>query len=161
MKRLLIFVATLTLLVAGLAVAASAQPSSPLVGHWQLQDFGGGDNSHGYVVIAPSGQYRVFDDAGSICLNNGHGFVPVSISGKGTFSGASNEILTGSTEDIVYCYTTNGRVNAGTIGELTSGGSIFLEFDFETGRIADSGGDPTGTCYWRTGTPQPDACPPD
>ena len=153
MRRVLILVSTLTLFVAGLAVAANAAPPGQIVGHWQAQDFGGGDDSKGTLLIAPSGRYRVFDDAGSICFNNGQGFVPVSISGRGTIS-ADGFTLTTSGDDVVYCYTPGGRVSIGTIAPL-----VFV-FDTGTGRIEDSGNIPTDTCYWRTRTPQPAECPP-
>ena len=154
MRRVLILVATVTVAITGLGVSASADPPSPLVGRWLGQDFGSFDMSNVTVVIAPSGRFRVTDDAASICLDRIGEFVPVTIQGTGVFS-PDGLTLTTDPADIVYCHTARGRIDTGPIGV-----PLLFDFNEATGRIADFGAEPTGTCFWRTGTLQPADCPP-
>ena len=162
MRRVLILVAVLAVVIAGLAVQASADPHSPLNGRWLGQD--SGTNAHGTVdesnvtlVIAPSGRYRLTDDGASICEDpaRADAFVPVRISGSGIFTDGGNTFTTDA-DDIVYCRTAAGWTNTGALG----GTGVELIFDLGSLRIADSVGGLVETCWWKTGTPQPVECLP-
>jgi hypothetical protein len=96
------------LLVAGVAPVLAAPPDNPFVGSWESDDdFPGGDFSHVRLQIGGNGHFQLRDDGATVCLNEGFGFVPATISEFGeivdydpwTFSGTGD----------LYCYTRDGR----------------------------------------------------
>ncbi len=120
---------------------------NPFVGSWESVD-PDPDNSHVRLQIGATGNWHLRDEQGSVCLNNGFGFVPATAQGTGEFTSADTyEARDGD----IYCYPRDGR---GRQYVLTAAGGDYAYWP-ESDVIIDQ----FGTCWWRTGTGSPSACP--
>ncbi len=141
------------LAVAGLMLALAAAPAvggpNPFVGAWESMD-PPPDSSHVRLQIGGSGMWHLRDEAGTVCLNNGYGFVPATARGTGTFT--SIDTYQADAGDI-YCYPRDGQ---GRQFVFSGGGGDFAYWP-DTDVLVDA----FGVCWWRSGTGSPSDCPSD
>jgi hypothetical protein len=99
------------------------------------------DDSHSRMQISPTGRWQLRDDGGSVCRNNGYGFVPVIIVGSGEFG----DSIDGGSPD-VYCFTP---------GRTLIPVHPVVAFTYNERNDTLFG---TGTCWWRTGVGDQSDC---
>lgn len=108
MRWTIVVVCGALLLMAGVAPAVAAPPDNPFVGSWESDDdFPGGDFSHVWLQFGGNGFFHLRDEGASVCLNEGFGFVPATISGFGEIVDDDPWTFTGTGD--LYCYTRDGR----------------------------------------------------
>jgi hypothetical protein len=144
---ILTVIVTITSVLAVPALGAS--PNNPFVGSWESVD-PAPDNSHVRLRIGGNGNWNIRDEAGSVCLDNGLGFVPVTARGTGQFTSPDTyEADPGN----IYCYPRDGQGRQFLFPNLSTGYAYW--------EIPDVLIDQFGVCWWRTGTGDPSNCPPD
>lgn len=100
--------ALFVLLVALVAPAGATPPNNPFVGSWESDDdFPGGDLSHVRLQIGGNGHFHLRDDAATVCMNEGFGFVPATTSGFGEITNRDPWTFSGTGD--LYCHTRDGR----------------------------------------------------
>ena len=140
-------VGAMLLLTAGSAVAEGGP--NPFVGSWESID-PDPDNSHVRLQIGGTGNWHLRDEAASVCLNNGYGFVPASVRGTGEFTSADTyEAHAGD----IYCHTRDGDGLQFVLTGPTVGYAYWPAADV----IIDQ----FGICWWRSGTGEQSNCPAD
>jgi len=130
MRRTIVVLLSALLLVAGFAPAAAAPPDNPFVGSWESDDdFPGGDLSHSWLQIGGNGHFHLRDNAATVCLNTGFGFVPATFTGFGEITGTDPWTFSGTGE--LYCYTRDGRGRQLAFSDF----GLSLVFDPSTGTL--------------------------
>ena len=151
MKRVLLAAAIVLLLnLSGWAAPVDARDgANPFVGAWESVD-PAPDNSHVRLQIGGTGNWHLRDEQGSVCLNNGFGFVPVTARGTGEFTSADTyEADAGD----IYCYPGDGRGRQFVVASPAVRYAYWPETDVMI--------DAFGTCWWRSGGGDPSDCPTD
>ncbi len=124
------------------APAAAAPPDNPFVGSWESDDdFAGGDDSHVRLQIGANGHFHLRDDAATLCLVQGFGFVPASISGFGEITSENPWTFEGTGD--VYCYTRDERGRQLALADFPS---TFV-YDPATGTMPSD-----FNCWYRSGS---------
>lgn len=146
--RLVLGLVGVLLMFAATPAPADVGPN-PFVGSWESFD-PYPDNSHVRIQIGSAGNWHLRDEAGSVCLNNGLGFVPASARGTGVFTSA--DTYQADPGDI-YCYPRDG----GGRQFVVTGPSVGYAYWPDTDVIIDD----FGVCWWRSGTGGQANCPLD
>lgn len=131
----------------GMNGAVAAADVNPFIGSWESID-PAPDSSHVRLQIGGSGHWHLRDEQGTVCLNNGFGFVPATARGVGEFTSADTYEAAGGD---IYCHPRDGQGRQ----FVFTGPDIGYAYWPDTDILIDD----FGVCWWRSGTGDPSRCP--
>ena len=139
-SRHLVLGTVLILILILAAPVAAAPPGNPFVGSWEAPDSFDGSHQHMTIVGGPNMRVTYVDDAATVCLWEGYGFVPARARGFGEMTDSTFE-WTGD----LYCMARE----AGGPVLLWPDTSFSLEYDSSTDTLHDP-----YECWYRSGNPE-------
>jgi hypothetical protein len=108
MRRTIVLLLSALLSMMGFVPAMAAPPDNPFVGSWESDDDSpGGDFSQVRLHFGKNGHLHLRDDAATVCMREGFGFVPATIRGFGEITGEDPWTFSGTGD--LYCHTRDGR----------------------------------------------------
>ena len=133
---------TVLILILILAVpVAAAPPGNPFVGSWEAPDSFDGSHQHMTIGGGPDMHDTFVDDAATVCLWEGYGFVPARARAFGEMTDDSTFEWTGD----LYCMAREAGGPA-FLFEAT----LTLEYNADTDTLTDQ----YDECWYRSGNPE-------